>query len=330
MADDIFSMDQDTIDSLNLNDPDASLAALERLRQRRNQQIMQEQMNTGSDFGTVLSDIGVGIGNSIAGRNASEAIQRQQAGRRAESEQRLKALQNQQSQENSLTLGLSRLLEQRRAKEESERFQKELLNMKMSGTEKDPVAQALMESRLAEIQDKKSERARLKTPEGRLERMSGEKAQKVSFIGSALGNIDKYEDAFNRGERQSYVNPNTPVIGALISSTPIDESRTNLEESIGRLASGGAINSSEEARFRRMIPTAADNDVAAKRKISQLRAEFEAKSKAFGFSPQDLETIGVKPSTQGMNVGSMASSGGDTKVIGGKTYVKVPGGWQAQ
>lgn len=129
-------------------------------------------------------------------------------------------------------------------------------------------------------------------PSQRLGKMGGEVKQKIGFITNGLEVLTRYEDAFRKGGRQAYINSSTPLIGSVVSSTPIDDARTGLEEAIGRLASGGAINSGEEARFRRMIPTAADNDDDAARKIVNLRKDMENKLTAYGFKAGELGDLG--------------------------------------
>jgi hypothetical protein len=130
-------------------------------------------------------------------------------------------------------------------------------------------------------------------PAERLSKMGGEVKQKLGFITSGLQALTNYEDAFRTGGRQSYINPTTPLVGSFQNSTPIDEARTSIEEAIGRLASGGAINSGEEARFRKMIPTAADTDESAARKMLSLRRDMEGKLTAYGFKSGELGGLGL-------------------------------------
>ena len=137
------------------------------------------------------------------------------------------------------------------------------------------------------------------TVSGRLQKAPAELKQKIGYVTSGLQNLNDYETAFRSGERQGYITPETPIIGKFKSSTDIDVARTSLEESIGRLASGGAINKNEEERFRRMIPTAADTDEQAAKKILLLRREFQTKLNLYGVSPDELPTIGVDPTTTG-------------------------------
>lgn len=154
-------------------------------------------------------------------------------------------------------------------------------------------------------------------PAQRLGKMGAEGKQKIGFLTSGLEGLTRYEDAFGSGERQSYINPTTPLIGGLVSSTPIDEARIGLEEAIGRLASGGAINAGEEARFRKMIPTAADKDVDARRKLTNLRKDMENKLTAYGFKAGELGDMGFDPQMLGYSEDRIAARQGAGSPQGG-------------
>lgn len=159
----------------------------------------------------------------------------------------------------------------------------------------DPYKALQIENLIAGLDKKKFEQ----TPKGKLEGAGGDVKQKIGFITGAMKSLTDYENQFRGGGRQAYLNQSTPLIGNLMSSTPIDERRTEMEEAIGRLASGGAINVDEEKRFRRMLPTAADDDAAAARKLVQFRAELENKLTAYGFSPNQLAELGFDPKERG-------------------------------
>lgn len=165
--------------------------------------------------------------------------------------------------------------------------------------ESNPLADEMRLARLDEMGRKKEEAAYKKSPKGRLEGAGGDVKQKLGFLTGGLKSLTDYEGSFRKGERQGYLTPQTPLVGGLISSTPVDDARTQMEESIGRLASGGAINKGEEARFRSMIPKAGDNDEAAARKLTLLRKEMENKLQAYGFATGDLEQLGFDPKARG-------------------------------
>jgi hypothetical protein len=152
----------------------------------------------------------------------------------------------------------------------------------------------------------------------RLAKMGGEVKQKVGFITGGMQALTRYEEAVRAGGKQGYVDPSTPLIGQAITSTPIDEARTSVEEAIGRLASGGAINKDEESRFRRMMPTAADyrDPKVVARKLMNLRQEMEGKLTAYGFNTSELADIGYKPDQLGYD--SKYSQMEDRGLTGGK------------
>lgn len=131
-----------------------------------------------------------------------------------------------------------------------------------------------------------------KTPLGRLEGVSGDKGTKIGLVASALTDLTKYEDTFRQGGRRTRTNPDTPLLGSFISSTPIDEASTKLSDTIGRLRSGGAISVDEGNRFLRMLPTAADGDESASRKLLALRTELESVLAGYGFNPDELGASG--------------------------------------
>lgn len=116
-------------------------------------------------------------------------------------------------------------------------------------------------------------------------KLSGDIRTKLGFIDTGLNALGEYEKLFEGGQRQTYLTSQAPLIGGMVSDKPIDQERTRLEEAIGRLASGGAINAGEEARFRRMIPRAGDTDDNARRKMTRLREEFQLKAQALGSEP---------------------------------------------
>jgi hypothetical protein len=205
---------------------------------------------------------------------------------------------------------------------ELQKLQAEIENM---GPEKEfnrMYKMAQLENMRAGIDAKKQKSEQIEDP---LRKMSGEQKMKVGMIGDALRSIDQYENAYSGGERRGYINPDTPLIGSFLSASEIDEATTKLSDDIGRLRSGGAINKDEENRFLRMLPTPADDQETAMRKINNIRQEFKNKLAIFGVNEEGLTKAGFN--TQAMNKQS-ASISEQTKVVGGVTYRKVQGGWQ--
>lgn len=173
------------------------------------------------------------------------------------------------------------------------------------------------DQRKLDIEEEKLAAERNPSAAARLAKMGGEVKQKVGHITSGLMNLTKYESAFANGGRQGRVTPETPILGRFTQSTPIDEARTNIEEAIGRLASGGAINKDEEGRFRRMIPTAADDDATVQRKLAGLRQEMENKLTGYGFKTDELGGLGFNPEQLGYSGSGRPGSPPDRATPGG-------------
>lgn len=64
--------------------------------------------------------------------------------------------------------------------------------------------------------------------------------------------------------------------------------RSHFEDALGRMQSGGAINSDEAARFRKMAPTLADNSDIQKKKLQGLYTEMALRVQNLGFDPAEV------------------------------------------
>jgi hypothetical protein len=147
------------------------------------------------------------------------------------------------------------------------------------------------EQKAKDAKAKASGKGAAKSP---LEKLSGEQKMKVGMMGDALRSLGQYEAAYKAGSRRSRINPETTLLGSFVNDSPIDEATTKLSDDIGRLRSGGAINQDEEARFLKMLPTPADDDATAYRKLANMRTEFQNKLSVFGISEKDLSATGFK------------------------------------
>lgn len=92
----------------------------------------------------------------------------------------------------------------------------------------------------------------------------------------------------------------------------------NFEEALGRMQSGGAINKDEEARFKKMRPSASDSSEMQKKKLQQIQAEMGSRLKTLGFSPDELGLSPLKESSEETP---------EMKIVNGIKYKKVKGGW---
>lgn len=183
----------------------------------------------------------------------------------------------------------------------------------------DPMANVLKQEKLNQI-------AHQKTPAGRFEKMGADVKQKIGFITGAMQNLTDYEDRFRKGDRQGFLRGNIPGAMTLMGSTPIDDARINMQESIGRLASGGAISKDELVTFQGMLPTSGDDDETAARKLLNLRRELENKLTAYGYKTDDLEGIGFDSKSRGY--GTEYAAMDQRGLLSGKKGVGLIGGAQ--
>lgn len=247
----------------------------------------------------LLNALTAGVSSAVpayqqAKQNAQEQALRQR-------QQRLQLAQSgfQEGEDGSLSM-TPEMQEQRGLDMDLKRAQIEKqLRPEKPGAGRDPLTQALMQERLDAAQRKKDQEAFAKTTKGRYEKEGAETRQKVGFITGALKNLTDYENVFRSGERQSRLNPTTPLVGGFVSSTAIDDNRAAMEEAIGRLQSGGAIGIEEGKTFRNFIPTPSDSDEAAARKLTMFREAMENKLRGYGYGTEDLADLGFDPMERG-------------------------------
>ena len=94
------------------------------------------------------------------------------------------------------------------------------------------------------------------------------------------------------GSGPSYIDANTPFIGAAMSDTPYTSAERNLNEVVGRLQSGGAINDEENKRFKAMGPRPSDSPEIQMQKIASQQSFLENKLSAYRMKPTDLTAQG--------------------------------------
>lgn len=68
---------------------------------------------------------------------------------------------------------------------------------------------------------------------------------------------------------------------SLIGDNEFTEARRRFEEGLGRMQSGGAISKTEEERFMKMVPTAADSKATQELKLRKMKDEMSNRLRAF-------------------------------------------------
>lgn len=130
--------------------------------------------------------------------------------------------------------------------------------------------------------------------EDKLKGLGAEGKNKLGYIVSGLDAVKGMEDAISQGIGPSRINPNTPIIGGMVSDTPFTRSQRIAAEMFGRLQSGGAINKEEEARFIQMGPRPGDSADQAQAKLEDQRRILEQRVQTMGLNEQDLSQLGIK------------------------------------
>lgn len=147
---------------------------------------------------------------------------------------------------------------------------------------KDPVAQALVMSRLEEMnrrrQEAEEKAAHAKTIEGRMEKLGAEGKQRLDNARMGFNAIARMQDAFNRGDNTF----------SLVGDNDFTMARTDFEEALGRMQSGGAISMDEERRFKGMAPTWRDSEAIQRKKLAQLQEELGRRLQTLGFKPEEF------------------------------------------
>jgi hypothetical protein len=135
----------------------------------------------------------------------------------------------------------------------------------------------------------------------------------VAKVNTALRSLSEMEKILaDGGQGARYVNPSTPLLGALQQATPYEISQNLLVENVGRLQSGGAINSQEMENFKSLLPTPADKDPTIRSlKLSKAKAFLEDKLQVYGMADQgagqtndnDPLGLGGSPSNDPLGLG---------------------------
>lgn len=129
-------------------------------------------------------------------------------------------------------------------------------------------------------------------PRERLSKLSAEAQGKVGSIASGIQALYGIGNAVSAGDKPSYVDANTPILGNFVSDTDFTAQQRILDEVIGRLQSGGAIGVPEGKNFKAMGPRPGDSPEQISRKIQAQKDFLNNKLAAFGFKEGELKDLG--------------------------------------
>jgi hypothetical protein len=132
------------------------------------------------------------------------------------------------------------------------------------------------------------------SPVYRLEKVSGEGKNKVGGIASGLQSLDQMIKSLDDGHGPELLDSNTPFVGGAVSDTPYSSAARVLDDVVGRLQSGGAINSDELITFRAMSPRKGDSPQERKNKLQLQRDFLSNKLAAYNLKANELDGLGFK------------------------------------
>lgn len=148
----------------------------------------------------------------------------------------------------------------------------------------DPLVTAIKQQQLMDAQRKSEESQKQsafeKTTEGRVSKLTGEKAKRLDEARMGFTAVNGMAAALDNGDDTF----------SMVGDNDFTRFSSAFEEGLGRMQSGGMIGKEEAARFRKMRPTAMDSKEQQRAKLLFLQDEFTNRMKTLGFAPQDFGT----------------------------------------
>lgn len=139
-----------------------------------------------------------------------------------------------------------------------------------------------------------TEQAEKLDPKYKLSKLGGEAQNKVGSIAEGLASLSQMEVAADKGFGPRRINPDTAIIGGLVSDDPYSSAERTLNEVVGRLQSGGAIGDRELTTFKALGPRPGDDAQAKLGKLNAQKRFLENKLTAYGLAKEDLPAMGFK------------------------------------
>ena len=143
-----------------------------------------------------------------------------------------------------------------------------------------------------QLQVKKLERDLAKQSDP-VQQLGVEGKKMVGIANEGINAITGMQQAVSSGVGPSYIDSNTPILGAVIGDTPFTANQRIAAEMFGRLQSGGAINKQEEERFIAMGPRPSDSKELAAQKLEAQKAAIQDRLNILGATPEVLARMGI-------------------------------------
>ena len=161
------------------------------------------------------------------------------------------------------------------------------------------------------------------------QKIPAEQVSKLADLQTAIQNVRQLQSNFNSNTSgMSGKVASVPFVGeALASATATDAqkytaARRVVKQLVGKALEGGILRPEDEKKYDQMFPEAGTWNAKAQVMFSTLLGTLQ---NSLGQHVQSLQQTGYN--TGGVGAGASVAAP-ETRSVGGKTYQKVPGGWQ--
>lgn len=160
--------------------------------------------------------------------------------------------------------------------------------------EQDPFGNKALAAQMARMNI--DEKKREKTPEGKIEKLSGEARARFDNVTGSIDALKDIRAAYEGADRTGVLGNMDMVSVPLRGDTPFTEARNRFNEFLGRMQSGGQISKDEKKSFQAMLPGPTDKPEIAKSKLENLDQVLGARLKTFGVDEASARDLGfLKP-----------------------------------
>jgi hypothetical protein len=135
------------------------------------------------------------------------------------------------------------------------------------------------------------ESARKKTPQGKIEGLAAAERQRFDNLVMAKNAFEDAKTNFEPTKDKDFMGSLKARAGR-IGMSKYAEATNRFKEGIGRLQSGGAINSDEGKSFIALLPTAKDSDEIAEQKLTELGGLLKMRLQGMGLEEGALQELG--------------------------------------
>lgn len=140
------------------------------------------------------------------------------------------------------------------------------------------------------------ERQKAKTPQGKIEGLSGEQRGRFDNVVGVIDALSDIEAAYGAIDPSTAKGKTEMLDVPLRGDTSFTSARNRFVEFLGRMQSGGQISKEEFKSFRNLLPGPFDSPDIAQSKLGELKRRMESRLQTFGVDRGSAESLGyLKP-----------------------------------